>query len=181
MSEQEKQESQKTVVSFIAGLLIGGLLVWVFGGSPEEAAAPETQETATETEVVEDAPTEESQSATEQSATEEEGSELTVGDGSVSVADQPAGNTVALDGATFPTEDGWIAVRSYMNGQLGNILGAMLYSKSQGLVPNEIVLLAPTTPGREYAIVFFSEDGDREFNLANDVQIGDIAGTFVAQ
>ncbi len=181
MSEQEKQEGQKTVVSFIAGLLIGGLLVWVFGGTPEEAVAPEAQDTAAEAEVAEDAAAEEDAATGAQPAAEEEVSELTVGDGSVSVADQPAGNTVALDGATFPTEDGWVAVRSYTDGQLGNILGAMLYSKSQGLVPNEIVLLAPTTPGREYAVVFFSEDGDREFNLANDVQIGDIAGTFVAQ
>ena len=35
MSEQEKQESQKTIVAFAAGLLIGGLLVWVFAGSPK--------------------------------------------------------------------------------------------------------------------------------------------------
>ena len=33
MTEQEKKENQKTVVAFAAGLLIGGLLVWVFGGS----------------------------------------------------------------------------------------------------------------------------------------------------
>jgi hypothetical protein len=34
MSEAEKQEGQKTVVAFITGLLIGGLLVWVFSSSP---------------------------------------------------------------------------------------------------------------------------------------------------
>ena len=35
MDESNKQEGQKTVVSFIAGLLIGGLLVWVFSDAPD--------------------------------------------------------------------------------------------------------------------------------------------------
>ena len=37
MSEQ-KEETQKTVVSFVVGLLIGGLLVWAFSGT--ESTAP---------------------------------------------------------------------------------------------------------------------------------------------
>lgn len=178
MSEQEKQESQKTVVSFIAGLLIGGLLVWVFGGTPEEVVAPETQEEET-SEVTEEVETNEEAEMEMDEA--EAMPALEVGDGAVSVSDQAAGNTVALEGATFPTEEGWVAVRSYPNGQLGSILGAARYSKEQGLVPGEVVLLAPTSAGRDYAVVFFTEDGDYEFNLANDVQIGDVFGTFTAQ
>ena len=34
---EEKQEGQKTVVSFIVGLLIGGLLVWAFSGPSVDA------------------------------------------------------------------------------------------------------------------------------------------------
>ncbi len=89
--------------------------------------------------------------------------------------------SVTLDGATFPTEEGWVAVRTYPNGQLGSILGAARYSKVQGLIPSEVTLLAPTTAGRDYAVVFFSEDGDYKFNLAHDAQVGGVFGTFTAE
>ena len=36
--EEEKREGQKTVVAFISGLLIGGLLMWVFGAQPKKDA-----------------------------------------------------------------------------------------------------------------------------------------------
>lgn len=184
--EQEKQESQKTLVAFVAGLLIGGLLVWVFGGAPEHKDH-DHMEGEHEEEMMEDGENmedSENEGDSENEAGEESSNDTPVmqtGDGEVDVADQPAGMSVALNGATFPTSDGWIGVRSFPNGQIGSILGAARYSESQGLIPTEVELLVPTVAGRTYAVTFFSEDGDRTFNPAYDVQLDTEITTFTAQ
>lgn len=176
MSENEVKESQKTVVAFIAGLLAGGLLVWIFTGSPEEASAPAVEEAA---EVTEESMEVEMETAAIEAVIEL--SELPTGEAAVDVDSQPAGSVVRLNSATFPTDEGWVAVRSYSNGELGSILGAIQYSKAAGRVPSEIPLLAPTTASREYAIVFFSQDSNRAFNLDGDVQINTELITFTAE
>ena len=176
MSETEVKESQKTVVAFIAGLLAGGLLVWIFAGSPEEAAAPMPEEVA---EMSEETEVETQEETTTESVPALP--ELPTGEAAVDVDNQPAGSVVRLNSATFPTDEGWVAVRSYSNNELGSILGAIQYSKAAGRVPSEIPLLAPTTAGREYAIVFFTQDSNRAFNLDGDVQINTELITFTAE
>ncbi len=179
MSE-DKQEGQKTIVSFIVGLLIGGLLVWAFSG-PEVSApnkdkdsskADETMETESEEEV-----------ETEEEATEEVvvTPVLEVGEGKVDVANQAAGTSVALNAATYPVSEGWIGVRDYTDGRLGGLLGVVRFSESQGLVPSAVALQRATVAGKEYAVVVYTESGDRQFNLANDVQIDSVFATFTAQ
>lgn len=174
MSEKEVQESQKTVVAFVAGLLVGGLLVWVFATDTVKVDAPSND--AEEVEEVSQTPV-----ASEEDEVAEVVPQLPVGEGQVAVSDQPAGSMVKIDSATFPTEEGWIGVRSYQNETIGSILGAIAYSKSAGRVPTQIPLLAPTTAGREYAIVFFSQDSNRAFNPGGDVQLETPLTTFTAQ
>lgn len=187
MSEQEKQESQKTVVAFIAGLLIGGLLVWVFSGNPEEHKdmdmdADNTSEMSEDMDADDtEADSDDASASTNDTAETSAVAELPVGDGAASVMDQAAGLEVSLSGATFPSDEGWIAVRNYNDGQFGNVLGAARYSKEQGLVPEMVTLLAPTVAGNTYAIVFYSENGDRMFNLAEDVQVTGAVETFTAK
>jgi hypothetical protein len=185
---EEKQESKKTLVSFVVGLLIGGLLVWAFSGPAVDAPQVNTEAEDDSAEVAEE--NDESEGEEEASENNEEGGSeaaeppvvtLPVGDGNVEVNNQPAGSSVALESVVFPIDEGWIAVRTYTDSQLGNILGAARFSSEQGLMPEAIELLAPTVSGREYAIVFFSEDGDRQFNLAGDVQIDQIFATFTAE
>jgi len=181
MAEEKQQEGQKTLVAFIVGLLIGGMLVWAFSG-PDAAAPVEDKQTSEETTSTAD---EETETTDEETKTTPEAETpaptLSVGDGSVVVRDQEAGNSIDLVSATYPVSEGWIGVREYNNDQLGFILGVVRFSESQGLVPSEIILQRATTPGNRYAVVIFTEDGDFTFNLAGDVQIDEIFATFVAQ
>lgn len=173
-----KQEGQKTVVSFIVGLLIGGLLVWAFSG-PNADAPKDTQKDADKEETTK-AP-ETTTSNTNDGEEAITAPELPVGDGKVEVSGQKAGTSVALTSATYPIAEGWIGVRDYENGRLGSILGVARFSESQGLVPATITLQRATTVGKEYAVVVFSDNGDRAFNLAEDVQVDSVFATFKAE
>ncbi len=172
MSDVEKQESQKTVVAFITGLLIGGLLVWVFSSTPEGAKQTEevsldTQEVSTETstEVVADTETE---------------SEMTVGEGALSVADQAAGTVVTLGATELPTQSGWIVVRDYMDGTPGNVLGAARFNADEGLTPTTVELMRATTAGSSYLVMFYTNAGDIGFKTAEDKPIEGVSATFKA-
>lgn len=183
MSEQEKQENQKTIVAFAAGLLIGGLLVWVFAGGTPNTQDTTDEEGATTTEEVDGDVEGEATSTDDESTNDDEADAAPVmqqGEGAVDLGDQSAGSRVTLESATFPTDEGWIGVRDYVDGQIGGILGVARFSKEQGLIPQEIALQRATKAGNTYAIVFFSENGDRVFNTANDKQAEGVVSTFTA-
>ncbi len=170
MSDVEKQESQKTVVAFITGLLIGGLLVWVFSSTPEKAVEL----------TVEDTETEETATTEDTETTEVTDTTDVVGEGSVTVADQKAGSMVAIGGTEFPTKNGWIVVRDYMDGMPGNILGAARYSADEGLAPTTVELMRATTVGSSYQVVFYTNEGGTGFVIGEDKPIDGIATTFKA-
>lgn len=190
MSEQEKQEGQKTVVAFIAGLLIGGLLVWVFSSPSKSAQVIDTTgEPNTNTEEPATAVRDDSKNnqPDSESGVVNNVPTLPIGNGAISVGDQTAGNKVTLTSAEFPTAEGWVAVRDYDGTNVGGILGAARYSQVQGLIPQEIELLRNTEAGSEYAVVFFTEDGEINadsnlfFDPAGDQQIDGVMTTFTAQ
>lgn len=175
-------EDKKTVVAFIVGLLIGGLLVWAFSGP--SAAAPSKMDDKKKDapkEEVRPSNTEESKEDTKTDTATAPATTLEVGEGSVSLSDVAAGASVPLSNVTYPVGEGWIGVRSYEGGRLGMILGVVRFSKEQGLVPPAIVLQTPMRAGTQYAVVMFTEDGDRAFNLAADTQIDKIFATFTAK
>lgn len=137
---EETQKNQKTVVAFIAGLLIGGLLVWVFSIAPEKRKDGELKMDADFSEV--------EKSSNEASDTEEvvagEAKKIdvknllapVVGAGSIVVDDQASGAVVKLGAVTFPVDAGWVVVHeTNTDGSLGNALGASRFGLAAGLVP----------------------------------------------
>lgn len=186
MSEVQKEENKKTIVSFVVGLLIGGILVWAFTGSENvEAPAVQDQDDAEIDSSEEDEDVNDEEGASEpsdvNSSNDQTNNLLPVGEGSVVVEDQSASTRIALASASYPVSEGWIGVRDYTNGNLGGILGVVRFSESQGLVPKDIILQRATRSGNEYAVVIFTEDGDRIFNSATDAQLPTIFATFKAQ
>jgi hypothetical protein len=181
--QQDKQEGQKTIVSFVAGLLIGGLLVWAFSApdNDQKMSSDNSKPVITEQSDDNEEVSETDTTPNEPDDTTSDRPVLPVGNGSVNVANQNASNRVTLSGVIFPISEGWIGVREYNTGQLGHLLGVVRFSEEQGIVPSEIYLQRSTTAGREYAVVIYTDNGDRSFNLAEDVQIDQIFATFTAQ
>ena len=169
--EQHNEDTQKTLVVFVVGLLIGGMLVWAFSGPSDKKEATKEMETE-KTETVEATVDEKNADGTPK---------LSVGEGNIVVKDQAASKSIVMDTATYPVAEGWVGVREYTDDKLGYILGVNRFSESQGLIPENIELVVSTTPGKKYAIVVYKEDGDFDFNLAGDVQIDQIFSTFTAQ
>jgi cytoskeletal protein RodZ len=171
MSEAEKQEGQKTVVAFITGLLIGGLLVWVFSSSP--ATAP-TETTEGDTTAGDVSASETNSNAAVTGTTDVKGSDSTMATpepanvGAVVVSNQKAGDTVAINVTAYPAKNGWVVVRDYANGAAGKILGAARFSLEEGLLPTSVGLLRNTVKGSEYQVSFYSQDDKKEFSTTGD-------------
>lgn len=178
MSE-EKKEGQKTIVSFIVGLLIGGILVWAF--SSPDASAPEVSNSNEEEKEMVSDNTDQSKSTDQNVETKTPEVRLFTGDGEIKIQNQNAGPSVELQSATYPISEGWIGVRDYNNDQLGGLLGVVRFSESQGLTPSSIVLQRNTKAGMEYAVVVYNDNGDQTFSLAEDSQLDSVLATFTAE
>jgi hypothetical protein len=182
MAAAEQQDGSKTLVSFVVGLLIGGMLVWAFSGPTNQTNTKD--EVNNEDEAGEMMAEEQGSVAVEddvETTSDTTALTLPVGDGSVVVNDQPASASIILERATYPIEEGWIGVRDFNNGQLGFIKGVVRFSAAAGVVPENIILQDSTRAGQQYAVVVFSDNGDNVFNPAGDVQIDQIFATFTAQ
>jgi hypothetical protein len=191
--EEEKRDGQKTVVAFISGLLIGGLLMWVFGaqpkkGGPDMVKKDDAQNVQQGTDANATQPTTDA-TAPAVAATTPEAPKVEVaqgGAGSIAVADQKAGMKVTLGDVKFPANGGWIAVQNIAGDKLGTTIGAARFDVKAGLVPKVIDLIGSTVAGNTYAVVFHGTDGDHMYTSATDkVVMGadgkPLATTFKAQ
>ena len=86
--------------------------------------------------------------------------------GAVSVSEQSAGLSVLVESVTVPPPGVWMAVRETNGTELENVLGAtrVVGPGRQVVIP----LLRATLPGLSYAVEFYRDNGDDEFDLASD-------------
>lgn len=181
MSEVEVQESQKTIVAFITGLLIGGLLVWVFSSTPESKKDEMTKDdTKTEVTVPPNENSEVSSGIDAETESESTSKNEITGTGSITVLDQSAGDSVAISNLSFPQTSGWVVVRDYMDGNPGNVLGAARYDAELGLVPTTVSLMRSTIADNHYEVIFYSNEGDQGFSLKEDTLVEGTGKTFKA-
>lgn len=183
MSEVEKQESQKTVVAFITGLLIGGLLVWVFSSAPADKDTMSEKKTDTDTEQVDtkDEKSDEKSDEKKETSSEtiSEASKI-IGKGAIAVSDQASGEVVTLGKLEFPTKIGWVVVRDLKDGKGVGVLGAALYNTEIGLIPSTVPLMRATVKDSSYQVVFFTNNGDSGFSIVDDKPLDETTATFKA-
>jgi len=78
--------------------------------------------------------------------------------GSLSMSDQPAGNTVVVSGMNL-TGNSWVAIKGANNWYLG----AAWFPK--GTTQGSISLLRNTVKGSTYTAVIFADDGSKKFDF----------------
>jgi heme-binding NEAT domain protein len=177
--EAEQQQGQKTVVAFISGLLIGGLLMWVFSAEPKkdmnkDIKKDDAKEVATGEQPTEAAPTTEAPTEVIAPA-----AEVTLGAGSIALGAIKAGTKVALGDMKFPAEGGWVAVHQMEGENLSTVLGASRFDTKTGLIPKEVELLASMKQGDTYAVVFHGTDGNRAYSSKTDLVLKNAEGKFL--
>lgn len=171
----DNQKNTKTIISFVAGLVIGGLLVWVFISAPSKETL---QVNDTKDETTKTVPTTEKTKTTESNSTEDEPvvAVTQVGAGSIVALNQKAGKTVTLGEVKYPVDTGWLAVHELVGDTPGIVLGAARFGVKEGLMPKVIELIRGTVAGKEYRVVFHESNGDREYASAVDAIINGTDG-----
>lgn len=92
------------------------------------------------------------------------GENIVLESGAVSVAAQPAGDTVIVESVAVPSPGVWVAVREVRGGELGNVLGAERASGPQS--DFTVHLLRATEPDRPYAVELYRDDAGGVFDIA---------------
>ncbi|MBI2048425.1 MAG: hypothetical protein HYT30_00660 [Parcubacteria group bacterium] len=90
------------------------------------------------------------------------------------VGDQESGSTVRVVSAEFAVP-GWIVVHETQGGHVLNALGAARVDS--GIHTDAVVeLLRGTEPGGSYAVILYSDNGNKEFEIRGDLPIIDTEG-----
>ena len=91
----------------------------------------------------------------------------------ISVSDQDAGDKVIVSEMSL-SESRWVVIHEYLDGDLGNILGARLFF--EGDIEGEVELLRGTEAGGKYFAVLYmlaerESDRNRQFDRVRDLPL----------
>ena len=155
------------VFALIAIIVILGLF-WVIGN--REGDTEPLQEDQEASEEREEADVEEEVSEDEETIHEEEESEH---EDVIEVLDQERGDSVFVSSMNL-TDNRWIVIHEDREGELGNILGARLFTEDA--TEGEVGLLRNTEEGKDYHAVLYmvaerEEEVGRQFDTKRDVPL----------
>jgi len=166
----------KIALSFLGGFVVGILIIWGWNAYTNKTYVKDIKPTTTIPENMVATTTKDSKDTTtgnSSSITKVETKNI-VPVANITVANQPSGNTVKVADVTLK-KDGWIVVHEERNGLIANALGAV--RKNAGKYKNITVpLLRNTVKNERYWIVLYSDNGDHQFNLKNDLPVKNADG-----
>jgi len=165
-------ELKTAATGFLPGAVVGAVVVWLAMSMTPPPNIPVTLPSDTSDSAQKEEKKDTKDSAS--SATDTKQATKAAPQGvSLEAADQPAGRAVTVKRVTLD-KTSWIAVRDFSGGKIGNVLGAS--RKEAGTLTGVVVdLLRTTEPGKQYAIVIFTDNGDGTFSTKTDTPV--LSGT----
>ncbi|MEK7628145.1 MAG: hypothetical protein AAB421_01865 [Patescibacteria group bacterium] len=93
---------------------------------------------------------------------------------SLTVNSQQAGGVVKVDEVHFQSA-GWLVVHEIVAGHVGNALGAARLDTGVHTAV-AIELLRATEPAKEYIVIVYADNGNKEFDIRGDLPVLDAEG-----
>jgi len=162
----ENKNKQNIIIAVILGFILGFGSAWVwttgrvdFGGFRGADVTDESLDDLEE-EIIDDTTTPTSDEYVPPVISGDDKS------GRLSVSDQKAGVVVFVDKVVISVP-AWVVIYEDVNGEPSNILGAHIFDP--GTQSGEVELLRGTSVGGLYYAIIHDDDGDRQFDYANDL------------
>jgi len=173
----------KKVGTFIAGFVVGTVAIYAWGqifNKDADMEALVTGHDVAEISITDTDISTESDDGNTALGTEIAASDNEISSEAIAVVGQAAGSTVTVGSVNLDAGEngGWVVIHEIKNGVMANALGAV--RKDSGVHSDiEVKLLRATVAGGTYAVVLYSDNGDRQFSMATDAPLKNTQGEFI--